>query len=75
MTVATCSLRDDWHGGDMFAQGASAMADPSLGEIVSWAFILGTFAFVAARRFGAGPALVVAMLAALGTKAALLNLT
>ena len=50
------------------------MADPSLGEIVSWAFILGTFAFVAARRLGAGPALVVAMLAALGTKAALLNL-
>ena len=50
------------------------MADPSLCEIVSWAFILGTFAFVAARGLGAGPALVVAMLAALGTKAALLNL-
>lgn len=51
------------------------MADPSLGEIVSWAFILGTIAFVVAQRLGAGPALVVAMLAALGTKAALLNLT
>ena len=50
------------------------MADPSLGEIASWALVLGTFAFVAARRLGAGPALVVAMLAALGTKAVLLNL-
>lgn len=51
------------------------MADPSLGEIVSWAFIFGTIAFVLAQRLGVGPALVVAMLAALGTKAALLNLT
>lgn len=50
------------------------MSDPSLGEIVSWAFIFGTITFVAARRLGAGPAVVAAMLAALGTKAALLNL-
>lgn len=51
------------------------MPDPGFGEIVSWAFIFGTIAFVAAQRFGAGPALVVAMLVALTTKAALLNLT
>ncbi len=51
------------------------MSDPSLGEIVSWAFILGTIVFAIAQRLGVGPALVMAMLAALGTKAALLNLT
>ena len=59
----------------MFLTGANAMFDPSLGEIVSWAFILGTITFVLAQRLGAGPALVAAMLAALSTKAALLNLT
>ena len=51
------------------------MADPSFGEIVSWAFIVGTIAFALAQRFGAGPAVVVATLAALTTKAMLLNLT
>lgn len=50
------------------------MSDPSLGEIVSWAFIFGTVTFVVSQRLGAGPAVVAAMLAALGTKAALLNL-
>jgi hypothetical protein len=48
------------------------MPDPSLGEIACWALILGAFAFVAVRRFGEGPAVVAAMLAALTTKAALL---
>jgi hypothetical protein len=51
------------------------MPDPSLGEIACWALILGTFAFAAARRFGVGTAVAVAILAALTTKAALLNLT
>ncbi len=51
------------------------MPDPSLGEIVSWAFIFGTITFVVAQRLGVGPALVAAMLVALTTKAALLNLT
>ncbi len=48
------------------------MPEPSLGEIACWALILGTFVFVAARRFGEGPAVVAAMLAALTTKAVLL---
>lgn len=51
------------------------MPDPSFGEMVSWAFIFGTIAFAAAQRLGMGPALVVAMLVALTTKAALRNLT
>lgn len=51
------------------------MPDPSLGEIACWALILGAAAFVAARRFGEGTAVVAAFLAALGAKAALLNLT
>jgi len=50
------------------------MPDPSFGEIVSWAFILGTVTFFVAQRLGAGPAVVAAMLVALGTKVALLNL-
>ena len=51
------------------------MPDLNLSEVVCWAFILGTIVFVLAQRLGAGPAVVVAMLAALGTKAALLILT
>ncbi len=51
------------------------MPDPSLGEIACWALIAGTFVFAAARRYGVGAAVAAAMLAALTTKAALLNLT
>ena len=51
------------------------MPDLNLSEVVCWAFILGTIVFAIAQRLGVGPALVMAMLAALGTKAALLNLT
>jgi hypothetical protein len=51
------------------------MPDPTFGEMVSWAFILGTIAFFLSRSLGAGPAVVVGLLAALGTKAALITLT
>lgn len=51
------------------------MPEPSLGEIACWALMLGSLAFVVLRRFGEGAAIVAAFLAALGTKAALLNLT
>ena len=34
------------------------MAEPSLGEIASWAMVLGTLAFASARRFGEGAAIV-----------------
>jgi hypothetical protein len=50
------------------------MPEQSLGEIACWGLILGTFAFAAARRFGEGAAIVAAFIAALGAKAALLNL-
>ncbi|BDG73625.1 hypothetical protein [Roseomonas fluvialis] len=51
------------------------MPDVNFGEVASWGLILGTFAFVAAQRFGLGPAVAAGMLAALTTKAALLGLT
>ena len=51
------------------------MPDPSFGEIASWGLVFGTIAFVAAQRFGVGPAVAAGMLAALTTKAALLGLT
>ena len=50
------------------------MPEQSLGEIACWGLIFGTFAFAAARRFGEGAAIVAAFIAALGVKAALLNL-
>lgn len=53
------------------------MADPSFGEIVSWAFILGALAstpLVAAAQ-QRGPAVVAATLAALTLNLALLHLT
>ena len=49
------------------------MPEPSLGEVACWGLILGTLAFVGLQRFGQGPAVVAAFLAALGVKAALLS--
>jgi hypothetical protein len=50
------------------------MPELSFGEVASWGLILGILVFVASQRLGQGPALAVAMLAALTTKAALLGL-
>lgn len=51
------------------------MFEPNFGDIAAWGLIVGAIAFVGARRFGEGPAVAAAMLAALTTKAALLGLT
>jgi hypothetical protein len=52
-----------------------SIPEVDFGEIASWGLIVGTFAFVAAQRFGVGPAVAAGMLAAFTTKAALLGLT
>ncbi|WP_198370756.1 hypothetical protein [Roseomonas rosulenta] len=51
------------------------MPDVNFSEIASWGLILGVIAFAASHRFGIGPAVAAATLAALTTKAALLGLT
>jgi hypothetical protein len=50
------------------------VVEPDFGDVAAWGFIVGAFAFVGARRFGEQPAILVAVLAALTTKAALLRL-
>lgn len=58
----------------MCSRQEGPVPEPSLGEVACWGLILGTLAFVGLQRFGQGPAVVAAFLAALGVKAALLSL-
>jgi len=50
------------------------MVDPSLGEIACWALIVAALGYVTLERLGAQAGVVAAVLAAMGTKAALLGL-
>jgi hypothetical protein len=51
------------------------MNEPDVSAIAGWALVIAALAFAGARRFGEGPAIAAALLAAVGTKAALFGLT
>ncbi len=51
-----------------------ALPDPGLGEIACWALIAGALGYVALERLGTQASVIAAVLAAMGTKAALLSM-
>jgi hypothetical protein len=50
------------------------MPDVNFGDVAAWGFILGAIAYVAAYRFGVGPAMAAGVLAAMTAKVSLLGL-